>query len=377
MRKIESLIKNNSFVQKTYIFCGSLFFRFIAIFIPIKKKTILFSSMSGNNFEYSSPYILYRRIAENYGPEYEYIWAFSKKQKASSYAGKKVRIDSFRYFLYVLKAGIWITDVNIERGLKLKRKKQYYVDTWHGGLSKGYPGRRKDYDLRKVDIFCSDGPRFEAFFIEHYKVRKEAFLRGGRPREDSIFSLLGQRETIRSKAGFTKSSYLILYMPTWREKDPGFVFDPSSLLDSFPDAIILYHAHNLSSQAAGSFGDRFIDVSFDNDLNKLYVMADLLISDYSSCINDFLLTGKPAVLFAPDYDDYKKARGLAIDYEREFPLGISRTQQELKTKIDIVRTQDLTQEFNLFLGRIVSRGENATEGVISRMLSDGALNYIG
>lgn len=331
--------------------------------------------MSGNNFEYSSPFLLYQEINKQFGSKYEYIWAFSNKQKDNGYTGKRVKIDSFKYFIYVLKSKTWITDVNVERGLRLQRKKQYYVNTWHGGITKAYPKKRKDYKLSKVNIFCSDGTKYEEFFTKYYKVNEQSYIRCGRPREDSIFDCEKNRESIREKYNFKKDDFIILYMPTWRDYKNNSVLNLISLVKHFPCVKVIYHSHNLSPILQID-NENILNFSNIADLNSLYAASDLLISDYSSCIYDYLLLNKPVLLYANDYDEYLSTRGLAVDFRKVFPYSVSSTEEELFAKIRKIISKDYNiEEFRDFLKTVVdiNRKQSATKAVINKMINDGVL----
>ncbi len=60
----------------------------------------------------------------------------------------------------------------------------------------------------------------------------------------------------------------------------------------------------------------------------LFTVADVLITDYSSVLFDYLLYRKPVVLFAPDLDQYESTRGFYIDY-RSLPFPLAETEDEL------------------------------------------------
>ena len=73
-----------------------------------------------------------------------------------------------------------------------------------------------------------------------------------------------------------------------------------------------------------------LDVSDHPDIADLYLAADVLVSDYSSAIYDFAVTGKPILLFAPDLDRYRDdVRGMYFDYEDWAPGPVSATQEDL------------------------------------------------
>ena len=66
------------------------------------------------------------------------------------------------------------------------------------------------------------------------------------------------------------------------------------------------------------------------DITDLYLAADVLVSDYSSAVFDFAVTGKPMVLHVPDLEHYRdRARGMYFDYESWAPGPLTRSTEEL------------------------------------------------
>jgi CDP-glycerol glycerophosphotransferase (TagB/SpsB family) len=71
------------------------------------------------------------------------------------------------------------------------------------------------------------------------------------------------------------------------------------------------------------------------DLEVLYRAADVLISDYSSCLVDFLMTGRRVISFAYDHDRYtSQERGLLYELESVLPGPVCRTFDDLVTALD-------------------------------------------
>lgn len=65
---------------------------------------------------------------------------------------------------------------------------------------------------------------------------------------------------------------------------------------------------------------------------ELLPLADLLISDYSSVMFDFLLYRKPIILFAADLEQYEAERGFYLNYH-EIPYPHAQTAEELAQAI--------------------------------------------
>jgi CDP-glycerol glycerophosphotransferase len=76
--------------------------------------------------------------------------------------------------------------------------------------------------------------------------------------------------------------------------------------------------------------DRVVDVSYYPDVHDLYLAADVLVTDYSSVMFDFAVTGKPIVFHAYDLERYANAvRGFYVDLVSTAPGPITRTDAEL------------------------------------------------
>ena len=69
---------------------------------------------------------------------------------------------------------------------------------------------------------------------------------------------------------------------------------------------------------------QILDFTNYPDMTDLLVIADAVVTDYSSCIYDFLLTGRPGFIYAPDYATYEKQRGLYYPL-KETPFPIAET----------------------------------------------------
>ncbi|MBQ7435809.1 MAG: CDP-glycerol glycerophosphotransferase family protein [Oscillospiraceae bacterium] len=73
----------------------------------------------------------------------------------------------------------------------------------------------------------------------------------------------------------------------------------------------------------------FLDMSSYPDLNELMIVADALISDYSSIYFDFSVTHKPMYCYAYDYDRYMSNRGMYLNLKDELPCVIHQDEDDL------------------------------------------------
>ena len=370
--RIAYLIKHYSWIQKIYRIVFSNLLRFIGVFITTNNKLILLSSYGGKKFA-DSPKVIYEAMKQD--PrylDYEYIWAFENPEVYADKNINTVRIDTWKYFLTALQAKIWITNVNIERGLKFKKTETIYLNTWHGtGPKKGgnAVSGRNDYDFSSVDILCVDGKYMHDVMLKYFGAREENLLYSGRPREDELFQFQkSDTARIRKKIGVPKGKKIILYMPTWREYESqkmNFQFWHSMLKDEY---VVLLRSHHFSCKAKTTNKDNFfMDVTEYDDVNELYWVADVLISDYSSAFFDYGLLGKPMFCYAYDYDRYVREYGLFMNLEAEFPRGIKRTEKELLTAIKELNYESYAQECSEYCNSYVRHNGRATEECLQRL----------
>ena len=96
---------------------------------------------------------------------------------------------------------------------------------------------------------------------------------------------------------------------------------------------------------------KFINGSNYLDMQDLLVASDMMISDYSSCVTDFMLTRKPAFLYVPDIDEYIKSRGMYFDLD-ELPFPYARTTDKLMEVMSSFDEPAYIEKVNSFVKRI-------------------------
>ena len=371
--KLSYMIKHYLFVQFIYRVVMSFLLRTTGLFVGFDDRLVLLSSMSGDQFT-GSPKVLFEAMKKD--PRFEgfhYVWAFAHPEKFDVPGADAVVIDSFAYFKTALRAKIWITDVNIERGLNFKKKKTIYLNAWHGtGPKKGGNAikGRKDYDFSRVDIFCCDGQYTHDVFIKWFNATDKSMLWCGRPREDELMEMTStDRIRVQKQLGIADGQNVILYMPTWREgKLPA--IDRSLWEKTLGCSYcVLTRVHHFTKEGVGiqPCSTFWKDVSDYPDVNVLYLAADILISDYSSAFFDYGLLKKPMICFAPDYDNYKANYGLFMDLEKEFPNGVKRSEQDVLKLITTMDYEEESQKCSAYCGSYVTHDQNATEACMNRI----------
>lgn len=349
MKRIEYLLKHNRLLQKAYIIIFSCFFRFLGLFIKTNPKQILFQSLKGKNYG-DSPYALFEAMKKDtFFAGYTYVWAFDDPRQYEVDGAKKVKLNSLQYFLTALKSGVWVANVNIERGLQFKKKEIVYLNTWHGCAPLKKDGNaqkgRSDYDFGNIDIICAGSDWQKSFFMDSMNAREDSIVYCGMPRNDKLYSV--DSDTVcelKKKYGIPLEKTVILYAPTWREGDKGEIPFHSDIWKERlgKDYVILFRAHHLTCKAMDISFDEFIrDYSGQYDVNELMMMSDILITDYSSILADFSILERPILLYAYDYEEYLKTRGLYKRLEELIPGNVFEDESAL---IEKIRTLDFGAE---------------------------------
>lgn len=325
MSRLEYTLKHNKILQRLYVFFGSLFLRFLALFIRPKTNYVLFQSMIGRTFGDSPKVIYSAMLKDTYFSNYKFFWAFVDVDEFDVPDATKVSINSFRYFITSLKCGIWVGNSGIERGLKYKHRKTLFINTGHGAAFK-YIGNavsnRRDFNFKDVDFFCTVSEMDKEIRMRDMGVRSEALKMIGYPVNDYLYDLTPEKiASLRKKYNIPDGKKVICYAPTWREstnKGKSYDINPPIDINKWKkelssDYVLMLRIHHLTTKILGiSYDDFVLDGSSYFPSYEVLAITDLLISDYSSILFDFSILERPMFAFAYDYDDYRKKRGLYI-----------------------------------------------------------------
>ena len=380
--RLAYVIKHNVLVQLLYRYTISFAFQTIGLFVKTDENLILLNSYGGEQYSDSTKVLYEAMLNDSRFCKYHFVWAFDNlsrftKDTCSEVHNdrtKLVKIDTFVYFLTALKAKVWISNVNIERGLHIKKNNTIYLNTWHGTAPKkggnAYKGR-KDYDFSYVDILCVDGEYEKNVMTQMYNGLEKNMLWCGRPREDELFTFNeSDSNRIRNKLNIPVGKKVLLYMPTWREgtnHELDWDMWEKRLKNQFVTLVRTHHFSkaNIFSEHENGF---WIDVSTYSNVNELYWIADILISDYSSAIFDFGLLGKPVISFAKDHDEYMEEYGLFMDnWATVFPNGVMQTDEQVIQYIETIDYEEQAAKCKKFIDSIVCHPGNATQVCLDRL----------
>jgi CDP-glycerol glycerophosphotransferase len=250
-----------------------------------------------------------------------------------------------------------------------------YLQTWHGTPLKRIhndvllvpPGRLADLDrdIARWDLLLSPNP------VSTPRLRKAFAFDGpiwetGLPRNDLLVSPAAApaRSVVRRELGLADDETVVLYAPTWRDDEKYTAVDdvPMHLhLGALAERLtrsgrrhrVLARVHNLmTDRSHAEAAPGVVDVSMYRDVRELYLAADLLVTDYSSVMFDFALTGKPIVYYAYDLDRFRdEIRGFYFDLLPEAPGPVARTEDELVEALLHLEPDRFTDRYAAFRAR--------------------------
>lgn len=207
--------------------------------------------------------------------------------------------------------------------------------------------RMMDREASFWDYLVSPSPYCSEIFPNTFGYSGK-ILETGYPRNDILVSGASKRDLIRKSLGITDPNQLVvLYAPTWRDSKRTATgnWKPVNFLSGSlgPQVVVLFRGHTNTHSAHNQEVARgAIDVTDYKNVAELYLAADVLITDYSSSMFDFSVTGKPMIFLAPDLSEYVAKRGFYFDFEQMAPgpiLSDDTTLRETLENLENVRAQ--------------------------------------
>ncbi|GAA1992324.1 hypothetical protein GCM10009799_17780 [Nocardiopsis rhodophaea] len=308
------------------------------------QERILFDSYTGRQFS-DSPHSIYAELRSRGGrwADYPMSWLVKDGQVNLPDDVSAVRHNG-RDFYEALARSKYIVTNSRQPAWFTRRSDQVVVQTWHGSMLKriGFDienirGKSRDYheklawETKQWDYLVSPSPWATPILRRAFRFEGE-ILETGYPRNDIFFS--AERDAIaertRHRLGLPADKKVVLYAPTWRD-DKYYTrgkhkldlhLDLRRMYDKLgDDHVLLVRRHPRVVDSVPIVGTDFVyDVSLYPEIMELFLITDVLITDYSSMMFDFANTGRPMLFFTYDIESYRdNLRGFYFDFEATAP----------------------------------------------------------
>ncbi|SDJ69858.1 CDP-glycerol glycerophosphotransferase [Jeotgalicoccus aerolatus] len=363
---------------------------------------IIFESFLGKQFS-DNPRALYEYMSIHY-PEYRFMWSVDKRYEKvfERYDLPYIRRFSLSWMIYMNKATLWISNSRLPLWIP-KPKGTTYLQTWHGT-----PLKKLATDMDEVHMPGTDTERYKRNFTRESakwdflispneystEIFKKAFkfddkmLETGYPRNDFLFTNSDEEavNNLKKDLNLPADKKIILYAPTWRDDSFhgkgrykfNLEFNMQQMYEALSDEyIIILRLHYLVSENLDISGyEGFIyDYSSYEEIRDLYVISDMLITDYSSVFFDYANLERPMIFYTYDIDNYRdKLRGFYFDFENKAPGPLVKTTDALLEEINKTKTENFNELYNTaeFRNRFCS----LEDGKASQRVADEVICYL-
>ncbi|GAA2967193.1 CDP-glycerol glycerophosphotransferase family protein [Lentilactobacillus parakefiri] len=328
---------------------------------PYENTTIIFESFGGRQVS-DSPYAIYKVFKTLY-PGINMIWSIDRSQKKfckDNQIAYVVRRTN-KWVRVLEKSQFWISNARFPTWVK-KPNYVTYIQTWHGT-----PLKKLGLDIENVSMpgtttvkyhknFVREANRWDALVSPNdysTQIFRSAFgfnnqiLKIGYPRNDELINTRPEDiDAIKEQLGIPLDKKVVMYAPTYRDNqfaEKGkYTFELPFDLDDFrksfgDDTVLILRMHYLISNALdiSDYSDFVYDYSNYPNISDLYLVSDLLITDYSSVFFDYAYLKRPILFYPYDYHLYKEElRGFYLNYEKDLPGKIAENSKQLLAEIN-------------------------------------------
>lgn len=343
------------FIKRSYmLFCNKVY--------GINEKQVIFISFRGRSYS-DNPKAISEKL-HMVAPDINIIWLFKdpiKKKKLVPDYITCIKANTLGSLKALATSKVWVD--NFSKPLyTYKSKDQVYIQTWHGDrafkkiLYDAWPDGNRPTPLienKICDVIVTGSKFAEKMYMSAFKYDGE-YLKVGSPRNDVLIDEEEKRiNCIKSMLDINLDNKIVLYAPTFRRKAAK-EKENQNIVDIDLQKVIkklnavtgnnwicMTRAHSAVAGLKGlPISNEIIDVTEYEDMADLLLIADLLITDYSSSATDFILTKKPTILYQGDYQDYVRYdRTFYYDF-KDIGFLIAYSQEELHEIIEMVFKED-------------------------------------
>ncbi|MGN0242655.1 MAG: CDP-glycerol glycerophosphotransferase family protein [Lachnospiraceae bacterium] len=230
------------------------------------------------------------------------------------------------------------------------------IQLWHGtgtikkfgqDSNEGLLKQQERMANSKITHMTVNSTYWKHIYAHAFGIPEERIIATGLPRTDVFFDEAGKKKLLADfyqQYPQCRGKRVVLYAPTFRDAQqdcPQLPLDTAAFIQRLPEDCVLllrlhphvaeaFEAQHSIQQTESSVAERTMDATGYGDINGLLVVADVLVTDYSSIIFEYCLMKKPIVFYAYDLESFSESgRGFYEDYESFVPGPVVRTQQEL------------------------------------------------
>ena len=327
--------------------------------IPKKKNRWVFGAWYGTRISDNSK-ALCDYVSSN-KKDIEIIWLTNDPTRCSDLGFRIIKRNSIKGIFAAMTAKVAVMNqgygdicsLNVLGGV-------FKVQLWHGVTWKkiGYDALESPKTLAerinrhllkaisRYDLYIAPSDEYASKLRSAFEVPEESVLMVGQPRNEILMadtSYAYYRDRLVHELGIDNSARIVLYLPTFRDKKSrAFSFFNEDIVNDITELglnknfVIVEKSHFVDStrEEIQKKDKGPVVYTTQMDTQELMAAADMLITDYSSCYFDFLITDRPIIHYIYDYEYYRDSdRGLYYSVEEAAGGAAVYDYQELKNEL--------------------------------------------
>ncbi len=352
---------------------GQILFRKIVNFLrryPVKEQVLFFTVRKDGELEGNAKAL--------------YPYVKGKKVICARRLPHNPFVKLYMYYKNITSRVIVTDDYNRYLRHFQLRQSQRVVQLWHAcGAFKKFGQRgtnmsiaadhayHAQYNMVSVSSNGIRGIYADAFDIDVHKVKAL-----GCPRTDAFYDTKQMEETkekVYEKYPEFRDSYVILYAPTFRDiGDDRTQFKPDLDFDRLskellPDQMFIICPHPVMK-------NKIVEKSYDNikvirdfSTNDMMLVSDMLLTDYSSVIFEYVLLRKPIAFYCYDLLNYN--RGFYLNYPDDLPGDVFENQSDLTAYLRSSEKDTLTEKYEQFIEKYMAACDGHSSERIAEMIN--------
>lgn len=400
---MSSILRKCKKIGKTMIkSCVLLVYKTFTLVFPIKQDVIIFESNLGRNYTGNPRYIYEEMVSQGLDKKYHCYFILEDMNTKIPGQVNKVKRTRLKYFYIMSRARFLVCDSRLP-AFFIKRKGMTYIQTWHGTPLKKLALDMEDVSMagesdietykknfylnaQTWDYLISQNNFSSNIFRRAFGFTKE-MLEIGYPRNDILINHNNTKDidSLKERFGLPSNKQIVLYAPTWRDNEfyeqGKYKFNPKIDFDLLQKElgedyvfIVKYHylvKDNINWDAYKGF---IYDFDMEYDIAELYLVSDILITDYSSVMFDYSLLKRPMFFYAYDLENYKNnLRGFYFDFIKEAPGPITQTTPELIESIKTYKREEYDEKYQKF----TTKYNHVDHGTASKQVVDLIVKELG
>lgn len=347
--------------------------------MSVKEESIIFESFNGRAIS-DNPKAIFDHMQNDEFSNYQMWWSISRsyfhEYKEIYPELNLIKRFSLKWLYELGRSRFWILNARMPYWIK-KPKHTIFIQTWHGT-----PLKKIGLDLLEIHMpeteltaykkaFKDEADSWDYLLVpNNYSAEifkssfdfKKEMIKKGYPRNDRLinYNTTGEIEKIKKNLDIPIEHKVILYAPTWRDdfyyckgkykfKLP---FDLNTVQEIVGEGVtFIIHPHYLIQDQIDTQDHDWVKVySKHEEISLLYLISNLLITDYSSTMFDFAILQRPILLFMYDFERYKDVtRGFYFDINQNAPGPIANNATEF---YKLLKEYMLKEEFSIYKNKL-------------------------